>query len=264
MDPLAIGVFAGIAALVAGGVLSAAGSLRPGLGLQAAAIGVLGVVGVAVLVGGETHGAPFTSTIGLAFGLDPLSGFFLAVLALTAVPALAFARRLSARAQRRPERGRAHGVFLLSLVGVLAARDVISFLGVLGAHDARAGGRDPPRTPRGIRSLGRLRVHRDHPPRRGRRMDRAARARQPRGDRRSVGSRRRRERRPDPRCDRGADRLRHQGGLRAAAFLAPAGTPGGSLPSLRTHVGDDDQGRDLRPDPGRVPVARLDTAMARI
>ena len=35
---------------------------------------------------------PFHSTVGPAFGLDPLSGFFLALLAFTAIPTLLFAR----------------------------------------------------------------------------------------------------------------------------------------------------------------------------
>ena len=73
-------------------------------------------------------GGGFRSTIGLAFGLDPLSGFFLAVLALSSVPTLAFARDyLPARPGARAL-GLMTGAFLLSLLGVLSARDVIGFL----------------------------------------------------------------------------------------------------------------------------------------
>ena len=69
----------------------------------------------------------FASGFAPAFGVDPLSGFFLAALAL----------RRSGRCLRpgrsagvRPARavGALSGAFLLSLVGVVAARDVTSFL----------------------------------------------------------------------------------------------------------------------------------------
>ncbi len=126
---LAAGVFAGIAALVAGGTMAAAGALRPGMAVQALGMSVLGVVGLIVLVGGDTLGAPFTSTIGLAFGLDPLSGFFLAVLGLTAAPTLAFARDYLPGRDAGRSVGALTAAFLLALVGVLAARDVISLLG---------------------------------------------------------------------------------------------------------------------------------------
>ena len=79
--------------LAFGGALGAIGrGLRAGLAVQAEGMLLLGVVGIAVLTGGEVLGAGFRSSVGLAFGLDPLSGFFLAVLALTAVPTLIFAR----------------------------------------------------------------------------------------------------------------------------------------------------------------------------
>ncbi len=90
---------------------------------------VLGVVGVAVLTGGDVLGAGFRSSVGLAFGLDPLSGFFLSVLALTAVPTLIFARDYLPGSHGARALGALTAAFLLSLVGVLAARDVIGFLG---------------------------------------------------------------------------------------------------------------------------------------
>ncbi|HEX7609584.1 MAG TPA: proton-conducting transporter membrane subunit, partial [Solirubrobacteraceae bacterium] len=88
----------------------------------------LGTSGIAVLLDGQAIGAPFRSAISPAVGLDPLSGFFLAVLALTAVPTLVFARDyLAARAGARAL-GALTSLFLIALVGVLAARDVTSFL----------------------------------------------------------------------------------------------------------------------------------------
>ncbi len=89
---------------------------------------LLGVVGVAVLIDGEVLGAPFRNTIGLAFGLDPLSGFFLAVLALTAVPTLVFARDYLPESPGARAIGALMSAFLLTLVGVLAARSVTGFL----------------------------------------------------------------------------------------------------------------------------------------
>jgi len=91
-------------------------------------MGLLGVVGVVVLTGGEALGAGFRSSVGLAFGLDPLSGFFLAVLALTAVPTLIFARDYLPASPGARAIGALTAAFLVTLVGVLAARDVISFL----------------------------------------------------------------------------------------------------------------------------------------
>ena len=126
---LAAGALAGVALLAAGGLLAAMrGGLRAGLAVQAAAMAVLGVVGIAVLVDGEVLGASFRSTIAPAFGLDPLSGFFLGVLALTAVPTLVFARDYLPASPGARTVGVLTPAFLLSLVGVLTARDVTSFL----------------------------------------------------------------------------------------------------------------------------------------
>src|SRR5260221_630533 len=87
-----------------------------------------GELSVGALVGGDVLGASFHSAIVPAFGLDPLSGFFVAVLAVTAVPTLVFARDyLPASAGARAV-GSLTAAFLLSLVGVLAARDVTTFL----------------------------------------------------------------------------------------------------------------------------------------
>jgi hydrogenase-4 component B len=120
---------AGATVLAAGGGLAACrGGLRSGLAVQAAGMALLGAAGVGVLTGAAATGSAFRSTVAPAFGLDPLSGFFLAVLALTGVPTLVFAR------DHLPGSPGARGVaaltagFLLALTGVLAARDVTTFL----------------------------------------------------------------------------------------------------------------------------------------
>jgi hydrogenase-4 component B len=125
---LGAGALAGATTLGLGGLLSACGRLRAGLVVQCAGMTLLGVAGVAVLTGGEVLGAAFRSTIAPALGLDPLSGFFLAVLALTAVPTLVFARDYLPSSPGARAVGALTAAFLLALVGVLAARDLTSFL----------------------------------------------------------------------------------------------------------------------------------------
>jgi len=123
------GALAGVTTLAFGGLLSALnGRLRVGLAVQGAAMTLLGVVGVAVLTSGDLLGAAFRSTISPAIGLDPLSGFFLSVLALAAVPTLLFARDSLPGSPGARAIGALTAGFLLALVGVLAARDVTSFL----------------------------------------------------------------------------------------------------------------------------------------
>lgn len=123
---------AGVALLAAGGLLAAARrGTRTGLLVQAAAMIVLGVAGAIVLFGGRPMGASFRSSISPAFGLDRLSGFFLALLAITAAPALLFARDYLDDAERTPPTralAALTAAFLLALTGVLAARDITSFL----------------------------------------------------------------------------------------------------------------------------------------
>lgn len=151
MGVLSAGAVAAVGALALGGVVAGLrGSLRTGLAIQAAAMTLLGVVGVALLAQGDVIGAGFRSTISPAFGLDPLSGFFLSVLALTAVPTLLFARDSLPGSAGARSVAVLTGGFLLTLVGVLAARDATSFLGfwelmtlvpaaaILAANRARA------------------------------------------------------------------------------------------------------------------------------
>jgi hydrogenase-4 component B len=121
---------AGALVLALGGIVTA-WRLRAGLAVQACGLALLGVAGAAILLGGDEGFGPgfdggrgFHEGLSPALGLDPLSGFFLALLALTGVPTLIYARAYftsrAAAALCAP--------FLLALAGVLAARDVSTFL----------------------------------------------------------------------------------------------------------------------------------------
>jgi hydrogenase-4 component B len=113
-----------------GGVLTALpGRVRPGLAGQAVGMALLGASGAGVLFGGEPVGAAFREGVSPALGLDPLSGFFLLLLALTAVPTLVYARAYLHSDAASRATGALIAAFLLSLAGVLAARDVTVFLG---------------------------------------------------------------------------------------------------------------------------------------
>lgn len=116
-------------AIVVGGILAAMrGRLRAGLLVQAAGMLPLGVVGFIALTGGEHAGAAFRNTVAPALGFDPLSGFFLALLGLTAIPTLVFARDYLPGSSGDRGVGALTAGFLLALVGVLMARDVMTFL----------------------------------------------------------------------------------------------------------------------------------------
>jgi hydrogenase-4 component B len=120
----ALALAAALTVALGGLVAALPGRLRVGLALQAAGMAALGAAGAVVLIGGDSIGAAWQDGVSPALGLDPLSGFFAVLLALTAVPTLVYARAYFT--------SRAAGVlcaaFLLALAGVLAARDVMTFL----------------------------------------------------------------------------------------------------------------------------------------
>lgn len=99
------------------------------LWIQAAGMTLLGVCGGVALVDGSTVGDGFTSEIFPAVGIDPLSGAFLAVLAMVAVPAAISATDSLRGARHAPTLAALTGLFPLTLVGVLVARDASLFLG---------------------------------------------------------------------------------------------------------------------------------------
>lgn len=117
------------AVIAAGGALALYRPLvRVALLVQIAGASLLAVGALAILASGEALGATFHGAVGLRLGVDPLSAFFIAVIALIAVPALLY----SSDSIPPNRHGRALAVltsaFVLALVGVLAARDAISFL----------------------------------------------------------------------------------------------------------------------------------------
>ncbi len=122
-------VVAGLAGIVLGGVLSALpDGIAAGLWLQAAGVLALGLAGAWVLYGGDDWGAPFTSELTPQAGIDGLTGFFLAMLALVACPALVFASSYLPATRVGRVTGALGAAFLLALIGVLCARDALSFL----------------------------------------------------------------------------------------------------------------------------------------
>lgn len=96
--------------------------------LQALGMAAVGAAGGWSLFGGASAGGAFRSAIEPALGIDPLTGFFLAALALVAVPSLVYASGyLPGTGSSRPV-GALTALFLFALCGVLTARDVGSFL----------------------------------------------------------------------------------------------------------------------------------------
>src|SRR5260370_18409723 len=85
--------------LVAGAAVATAGivvsvvprGLRPGLSLQALGVALIGVAGGLVVHGGGGVGSEFRNGLGPTVGIDPLSGFFVAAIAIVSTPALIYA-----------------------------------------------------------------------------------------------------------------------------------------------------------------------------
>ena len=118
-------------AMVGCGVVLAlvAPAWRLALTLQAAGMTVVGVCGAAVLFGARHLGVGFGAGFAPAFGVDRLSGFFLVVLALIAVPAAIYARDALRDVHHPRAVAALSGLFCVALVGLVAARDVATFLG---------------------------------------------------------------------------------------------------------------------------------------
>jgi hydrogenase-4 component B len=122
-------LLAGCALIAVGGVVALrSGMTTIALDVQLAGVVVLGVGAVGVFADGDRVGAAFHSTLVPAFGLDRLSAFFVLVVSVAALPALLHARdALHAAPHARPL-AVLTALFVLALVGVLAARDVSTFL----------------------------------------------------------------------------------------------------------------------------------------
>ena len=122
-------VIGGLIGIAVGALVSLwVGHLRAGFLAQAAGTLAVGAVGLWALISGDTLGSPFTSELTPHAGIDGLTGVFLLTLALVACPALVFASAYVAKTTPGRLTGVLTAAFLLSLVGVLCARDALSFL----------------------------------------------------------------------------------------------------------------------------------------
>jgi hydrogenase-4 component B len=122
-------VGAGAALLAVGSVLPAS---RRGAGaalaLQALGVALVGTGGALVLFGAPAIGAGFHDGLSPHLGIDGLTGFFLATIAVVAVPSLIYARGYLAGTPRERFLLALFGLFLISLATVVVARDPSSFL----------------------------------------------------------------------------------------------------------------------------------------
>jgi hydrogenase-4 component B len=104
-------------------------SLSLGLALQALGMACLGVVGAIALFAERRIGAGFTSDVTPRLGVDAMSGAFIAILAVVAVPVLLFAAGYLRGAPAARTVAGLTAAFQIALVGVLAARDPSTLLG---------------------------------------------------------------------------------------------------------------------------------------
>ncbi len=104
------------------------GGAGPGLGLQALGVALLGLVGVLVLFGEVALGADFHDGLRPRLGIDGLTGFFAATVAVVALPVLAYARSYLARGAGERLLVGLTGLFLVALELVVTARDPTTFL----------------------------------------------------------------------------------------------------------------------------------------
>ena len=127
---VAILLVAGVVVLAAGAALSTLRRLlAPGLLVQAAGLAAVGVAGGLALLGGRSAGSGFSSALEPAVGVDPLSGLFLLMIALVAAPAAVYAAGYLGASPHPRCLAALTGLFPLSLVGVVTARDATVFLG---------------------------------------------------------------------------------------------------------------------------------------
>ena len=103
-------------------------ALRRALAVQAAGATLFTAAGFWALAAGTTLGSGFTSQFEPRFGVDGLTGFFLATLGVVAAPALLFASRYLDPGPRGRTLGVLTGAFVLTLAEVLCARDPLTFL----------------------------------------------------------------------------------------------------------------------------------------
>ncbi len=247
----------GLALLVAGTLAPIAHrALTAAIALQAAGIALLGLGGALVLFGAPAFGASFRSSLHPALGIDGLTGFFLATLALVGAAALVYSRGYLAGVAHSRALIALGGLFLIALVGVVMARDPSSFLAcwelmtlvpataiLVRRSDATV--RHAVYVYLAVTHLGGAGVwicvlalaHYGA-------LGQPGGARRP-GRRGSGVHHRRRDR-----------RVRDQGRPDAPALVAASRSSGRAEPHLRADVGGDDQGGPVRVDPRPLRVGR--------
>lgn len=102
--------------------------LRIGLWGQAAGVLLCGVAAVSLFVHRGFLGASFVSGLHPSLGIDSLTAFFIIVIAATATPVLIFATRSVAHNRHPHAIGALTGAFVGSLLLVVCARDLSTFL----------------------------------------------------------------------------------------------------------------------------------------
>lgn len=120
-----------VGAAVAGGgigISTVPRGIRLGLFAQALGVLAIGVAGMLVMTTGAAIGNRFTNGLGPTVGVDALSGFFLAAVAAVSVPALIYASGYLTGSRHASAIASMTGVFVLAMVGVVVARDSITFL----------------------------------------------------------------------------------------------------------------------------------------
>lgn len=122
-------VLIGAGVILLGGLLAMAPHrLAAAMHLQAVGAGLIAVAGFVAVTSDGTWGSAFTSELVPHMGIDALTGLFLATLGVVATPALVYASSYLAPTLRGRMTGLLTAAFLLAMVGVLCARDVMTFL----------------------------------------------------------------------------------------------------------------------------------------
>ncbi len=98
------------------------------LAVQAVGISAIGVGAASCVLLDRTVGSGFTSGLSPEVGVDPLSGAFLAIVAVVAAPCVVYASAYLADSGHAASLAVLTGLFQIVLVGVLVARDVTTFL----------------------------------------------------------------------------------------------------------------------------------------
>jgi hydrogenase-4 component B len=120
---------AGALMLLWGSLLPAVTSaVRGSLLIQAFGSMALGIAGASVLWSGDATGAGFSGGLEPAFGVDRLTAVFVLMLGLVAGPVLVFAAGYLDASGRSRAVAALTGLFVLMLVGLLCARDLVMFL----------------------------------------------------------------------------------------------------------------------------------------